>query len=40
MLKISVFYLDKQISFDPKKICDMLVIETLKSKISDFLNSW
>ena len=40
MLKISAFYLEKQKSFDPKKkICAMLVIETLKNKISDFLNS-
>ena len=39
MLKISALYLDKQKSFVPKKICSMLVIETLKCKISDFLNS-
>ena len=37
MLKISAFYLDKQ-----KRLCslkNMLVIETLRCKISDFLNS-
>ena len=39
MLKISAFYLDKQKSFVSKKKCGMLVIETLKRKISDFLNS-
>ena len=39
MLKISAIYLDKQKSFDPKKKCGMLVIDTLKCKISDFLNS-
>ena len=39
MLKISAFYLDKQKSCVPKKIYGMLVIETLKCKISDFLNS-
>jgi hypothetical protein len=39
MLKISAFYLEKQKSFVPKKICGMLLIETLKSKLSDFLNS-
>ena len=39
MLKISAFYLDKQKSIVPKKICGMLVVETLKCKISDFLNS-
>ena len=39
MLKDSTFYLEKQKSFVPKKICGMLVIETLKWKISDFLNS-
>ena len=39
MLKTSAFYLEEQKSFVPKKICGMLVIETLKSKISDFLNS-
>ena len=39
MLKISAFYLDKQKSFVPKKKCGILVIETLKCKISDFLNS-
>ena len=30
--------LDKQKSFVLKKICGMFVIETLKCKISDFLN--
>ena len=39
MLKISAFYLEKQKSFVPKKNCGMLLIETLKNKISDFLNS-
>ena len=39
MLKISVFYFDKQKSFVPKKKYGMLVIKTLKCKISDFLNS-
>ena len=39
MLKISAFYLHKQKSIVPKKLCGMLVIVTLKSKISDFLNS-
>ena len=29
-MKISAFYLDKQKSFVPKKICGMLVIETKK----------
>ena len=38
-LKKSVFYLDKQKSFVLKQIGDMLVIATLKCKISDFLNS-
>ena len=33
------FYLDKQKSFVPNELCGMLVFETLKSKISDFLNS-
>ena len=36
--KISAFYLEKK-SFVPKKICRMLLIKTLKSKISDFLYS-
>ena len=39
MLKISAFYLDKQKNLFLKKICGMLVFETLKNKISDFLNS-
>ena len=39
MLKVSAFYLDRQKSFVPKNKCGMLVIETLKQKISDFLNS-
>ena len=39
MLKMSAFYLDKQKSFIPKKICGLLITETLKSKISDFLNN-
>ena len=39
MLKISAFYLEKQKRFVPKKSAPMLVIETLKCKISDFLNS-
>ena len=39
ILKISAFYLDKQKSFVSKKKCSMLVIKTLKWKISDFLSS-
>ena len=39
MLKKSGFYLDKQKSFVPKQIRDMLVIISLECKISDFLNS-
>ena len=39
MLKISAFYLDKQKSFVPKKICGIILIKTLKSKIYDSLNS-
>ena len=39
MLKMSAFYLIKQKSFAPKKICGMLLIETLNCKIHDFLNS-
>ena len=34
--KISAFYLNEQNSFVPKKICDIIVSETFKSKISDF----
>ena len=39
MLKISAFYHGKQKSFVPKTIWGMLVIKTIKSKVSDFLNS-
>ena len=39
MLKISVFYLDKQKVLFLKKICGMLVLETLKCRIYDFLIS-
>ena len=37
--KISAFSLDKQKRFFLKKKCGMLVIKTLKFKISDFLHS-
>ena len=39
MQEISAFYLENQKSIVPKKICSMLLIKTLKSKMSDFLNS-
>ena len=39
ILKISAHLDNKQKSFVPKKNCGMLVFETLKNKISHFLNS-